>query len=375
LADDPDLQVTLVTWVQGEAPEHLAMTQSIVDEFVALPLEPAGMSASRRALRHLRFVAGGPPTYVQLMADERRLSVREIAPRAGSFDVVVLEEEALADMGLPDLGAPVVLHRLNVFERVLADVPEPNLLKRTIARLERPGWRRFDRRVSGLADRVIATTPESAALLRPMAPDVPVEVVTNGVELPELPVRPSDGVDVAFIGWMSYPANVDAARWFVAEIWPKVRAQAEWSRCRIIGREPSPRVTMLAGPDVVVTGEVADVVASCVGVRVGIAPLRGGMGIKNKTLEYLAMGLPVVATPAGVEGLPRPLGGVVEAADEAGFAEAVLRLLRCPAEADALGAAGRSYVGTHFSWPSIGHRYAALLRGSGEAGRWRVVGA
>lgn len=356
-----DIHVTLVTWIAGEPPEHVDRVRAAVDNLIALPLDAARTAVLVRLLRHLRFFVGGPPAYVQAMAEERQSGLDAMSMPAG-FDLIVLEEEALADMGLPDLGAPVVLHRLNVFERVVADVAPQNWFRRLTRRPELAAWRRFDRRVSERATHVIATTTDSAAVLRDIAPQVPLDVVTNGVEIPQRALRPSEGLDVAFIGWMGYPANVDAARWLVEEIWPRVRVEVPGSRVRIIGREPSPSVWALARDDVVVTGEVPDVVEAAAGARVGVVPLRGGMGIKNKTLELLAMGLPVVSTPAGVEGLPAPLAGVMEPGSDANaFAEAIIRLLRDPAEADALGAAGRAYVAAAFSWEPIGRRYAEIL--------------
>lgn len=362
--------VTLLTWSRPDAPaEHRQAVRAAVTELVDLPLRDAPMSLPRRLGRHARFLVGGRPTYVQAMAVERGLTRKGVAAigrrviqASGIPDLVVLEEEALADMPRPRLDRPVVLHRLNIFERVVRDVEPQNWFRRLTRAPELRAWRRFDRRVSMSATALVATTPDSANVLRLLAPHIPVHVITNGVEVGRIRHRPSEGADVAFIGWMGYPANVDAARWFVGQIWPIVRSAVPEANVRIIGREPAPAVLNLASDDVIVTGEVRDVAEASTGVRVGIVPLRGGMGIKNKTLELLAMGLPVVSTPAGVEGLPKPRAGVTETeADAVGFARAVVDLLHDPDRADSLGAAGRRYVTDTFAWPPIAADYAELL--------------
>ena len=46
-------------------------------------------------------------------------------------------------------------------------------------------------------------------------------------------------------------------------------------------------------------------------------PLRVGRGVQNKVLEALAMALPVVATPAGVEGIEAGLGQIKPSMDQA----------------------------------------------------------
>ena len=361
LAADDGFHVTLLTWeAPDDDPEYVTAVAGVVDDLVLAPLTSAASSPARRIWRQARFFAGGPPPYVQALAEERRS--RPALPALPAVDAVVLEEEALVDLEVAPPGVPVVLHRLNVFSELMADVPHGGAVRRFIRPLELRAWRRFDRRVSRAAAAVVAVTPESAEILRGLVPSVPVHVVTNGVVAPPEPLCPSAGRDVAFIGWMGYPANVDAVRWFATEVWPLVRRAAPGSRLRIIGREPAPAVTALAGDDIDVTGEVPDVVAAAAGCRVGVVPLRGGMGIKNKTLELLAMGLPVVSTPAGAEGLPAPREGVLEPGTEPeAFAAAVAGLLADGEEADRLGAAGRAYVQAHFSWEAIGRYYVEVL--------------
>ena len=358
LAAADRFHVTLLTWdAPDDDPEQVATVAGVVDDLLLAPLAPAPSSPARRLWRQARFFAGGPPPYVQELADERRSR-----PALPMVDGVVLEEEALVDLDVAPSGVPVVLHRLNVFSELMADVPHGGAARRVIRPLELRAWRRFDRHVSRAATAVVAVTPESAEILRGLVPSVPVHVVTNGVVPPPEPLQPSAGRDVAFVGWMGYPANVDAVRWFATEVWPLVRRTAPGSRLRIIGREPAPAVLSLAGDDIVVTGEVPDVVAAAAGCRVGVVPLRGGMGIKNKTLELLAMGLPVVSTPAGAEGLPVPRDGVLEPGTKpAAFAAAVAGLLADGEEADRLGAAGRDYVRNRFSWEAIGRAYVDVL--------------
>jgi glycosyltransferase involved in cell wall biosynthesis len=205
---------------------------------------------------------------------------------------------------------------------------------------------------------LIATTDESAALLAPRSGGVPVHVVTNGVEVPAEAHVPSAGADVAFIGWMAYPPNVEAACFLVESVWPRVRSRLPGATLRLIGREPVDAVRALAGPDVVVTGEVPDVVAAAAGVRVGVVSLTGGMGIKNKTLELMAMGLPVVSTEVGAEGVDAGRDdGLLVASEPRELAALVVELLDDGPRADRLGAAARAYTDRAFGWDAIGEQY------------------
>lgn len=61
-------------------------------------------------------------------------------------------------------------------------------------------------------------------------------------------------------------------------------------------------------------------------MTLAVAPLRQGGGIKIKVIEYLAAGIPTVASPVGAEGVrPSPLLRVC--ADSAEFVSACLDIL------------------------------------------------
>jgi glycosyltransferase involved in cell wall biosynthesis len=62
--------------------------------------------------------------------------------------------------------------------------------------------------------------------------------------------------------------------------------------------------------------------------RVAVVPLRCGAGVKRKVVEALRLGLPLVTTTVGAQGLPG-LEAVAAVEDEgAAFAAAVVALLR-----------------------------------------------
>jgi thymidylate kinase len=94
------------------------------------------------------------------------------------------------------------------------------------------------------------------------------------------------------------------------------------------------------------------------------APLRFAAGIQNKLIEALAMELPVVAADVAAAGLrvgdrEPPL---MVADDDESLAAAIAGLMKDAARRAGLGAAGRSYVETHFSWERSAAAVDAALR-------------
>ena len=104
---------------------------------------------------------------------------------------------------------------------------------------------------------------------------------------------------------------------------------------------------------------------------IGVLPSKAE-GLPNAVLEYLAAGLPTVASRVGgnAEIVQDGVTGVLVAAqNSAALAQGLLRLLRNPQEAAAMGKAGREYVSTNFSYQRLientDQLYTELLRSRG----------
>ncbi|TVV76125.1 TIGR03087 family PEP-CTERM/XrtA system glycosyltransferase [Sphingomonas solaris] len=186
-----------------------------------------------------------------------------------------------------------------------------------------------------------------------------VQALGNGVDLaffdPAVAVeRPNVPTPlIVFTGQMDYPPNMAAVIRFARESLPAIRATVPGATFAIVGRNPAPAVRALAAlPGVIVTGAVADVRGWLAAAAVVVAPLDLARGIQNKVLEAMAMGRPVVASPAAFEGIEAVAGAELIVADAAGEAVAVIGLLTRPDAAARLGLAARARLVADYSWES-----------------------
>jgi len=144
--------------------------------------------------------------------------------------------------------------------------------------------------------------------------------------------------------------NLDGLRWFLAECWPLIRAAAPEARLDLCGS--AGRALAALPPGVVALGLVPDLGAVLHRAACAVAPVLAGSGLKIKMLDYLAHGLPVVATPLAAAGMPLEDGDVpvaVAAAPEA-FAAAALRFgLADPAGQAAQETAALTWLGRHYA--------------------------
>src|SRR5690349_14725518 len=157
--------------------------------------------------------------------------------------------------------------------------------------------------------------------------------------------------DLMFVAGFGHPPNADAAAWFVREILPRIQAHHPGVCLDLVGSNPSAEVLALRAPNIDVTGFVSDEeLARRYGhVRVVVAPLRYGGGMKGKVIEAMRFGVPCVTTSAGTQGLDRA-GAFLPASDDPdAFAGLVLRLLQDDAEWRRVSAEALAFVRAHFT--------------------------
>jgi GT2 family glycosyltransferase/glycosyltransferase involved in cell wall biosynthesis len=134
-------------------------------------------------------------------------------------------------------------------------------------------------------------------------PDKSVEVVSNIVEIPGSKTPFSLRRDFLFIGSFLHPPNTDAVVFFMREIYPLVQPRLPEANFYIIGNKAPPEVIALATEKVIVAGLQPDVGPYFESVKLSIAPLRWGAGVKGKVNQSMAFGVPVVGSSIAVEGM------------------------------------------------------------------------
>ncbi|MEO5717601.1 MAG: glycosyltransferase [Chthoniobacterales bacterium] len=205
----------------------------------------------------------------------------------------------------------------------------------------------------GLIDRADETWVVSTAeqeLLAQARPDTVVHVISNIVDSPGSAVPFSARRDFLFIGSFQHTPNIDAVLFFAREIYPLVKPSISTAKFFIIGDKAPPEVIALADENVVVTGLVPDARAYFDNVKLSIAPLRYGAGVKGKINQSMGLGVPVIATSIAVEGMGLTDRKDVMVADEpAEFARALLEVYSSPVLWEQISKAGVHKTETTFS--------------------------
>ncbi|RLP54821.1 MAG: glycosyltransferase [Ketobacter sp.] len=176
-------------------------------------------------------------------------------------------------------------------------------------------------------DASIVHSTAELELLRPELPMTRLHVFPLILDVRGTEMSFDDRRDLIFVGGYQHAPNADAVKYMVDEIMPLLRYMLPGVRFYAVGSQPPEYIQSLACEDVIVTGFVEDLSEVLDKMRVSVAPLRFGAGIKGKIGSAMASGLPVVTTSLGAEGMSLSHGENVLIADGSkSFAEAVVRL-------------------------------------------------
>jgi glycosyltransferase involved in cell wall biosynthesis len=182
-------------------------------------------------------------------------------------------------------------------------------------------------------------------------------VVQNGIDTQNINlVNNQNTHKLLFMGTMTYYPNIDAMLYFVDRILPELTKTNSQINLAIAGRKPPSVVQNLANLNssleiIADPEDMSQIARSC---SISIVPLRLGSGTRIKILHAMAMGLPVVSTSLGCEGLDVVDGVHLLIRDEPkAFAEAILQLDRDLDLWQQLRDNGRNLVETKYDWQQI----------------------
>jgi glycosyltransferase involved in cell wall biosynthesis len=260
--------------------------------------------------------------------------------------------------------------------------------------LDSEWWRERSRRFSGLkakvyeaeaerlraveilgarhATRCLVTTSQVAKLVTSFAPSASVTVVPEGVDLdePSPHVRSGAGPVIAFNPCLERDSEARAATQFCDEVLPRVHTRVGRAKLLIGCKSLFPLARRLTSlPGVEVAAPITSLRALLRRAAVAVAPKRFGTETQRGLLEAMAMGVPVITTADGIDGIPLQHGReVFVESSAAGFSERLIELLQNPMLREAMGTKGRAFIRLHYSSAAAASRLSHVMEASVNGG-------
>ena len=155
-------------------------------------------------------------------------------------------------------------------------------------------------------------------------------------------------ISIFHIGSMEWQANEQGVMWFLKKVWPRVLSAQPNVKFHLAGKGLSKTDPRFFQTGIVNHGEVDDAEVFMQSHGIMIVPIQAGSGIRIKSLEAMALGVPVVSTSIGAQGLTVESGTQMLIADDPeGFADGIIQLLLNPAASQAMTQQARVYVEQH----------------------------
>jgi glycosyltransferase involved in cell wall biosynthesis len=325
-------------------------------------------------------IRGHSPTHTARRALLRNMEWRDVLAKA---DLIEIHWKGGYELGLlPEA------RRLNPSARIVViciDVASDQDRVRGVGQKRDLGWlyrrttlgliRQRERQLINQASMVCVFHESDLAKLRRIGVTIRAEVTPPPIVAEGDEFRPSSGKIVLFVGLMSREVNIEGVKWFLEQVWPKVRASQPEARFVVAGADPPDSLRSESELGFNVIGEfdhLNDIYATA---RVAVAPLLRGSGTKYKVLEGMVRSIPVVATPIAAAGIAETIGNEVFAAisnDPTIFAARIVALLSDYNDAVETGRRGRDAMLSCYNPKKAGARlqemYLDLMSNSAAHG-------
>ncbi|MEL6939464.1 MAG: glycosyltransferase [Cyanobacteria bacterium J06598_1] len=355
--------------------EEVAALGEWVDELAVFPQIPKESQAKGKWAQIARlgeFALEGTPPSVSSTHSPRMQKWVDEKIASQQFDAITCEHCVNEAYLPPDILSYIPVAVVNIHSSVygtcahqlaggMAEKPWRD-------RINLPLLKRYEHRYCQKFSDLVVTTTEDCQQIAEISGKESIHVISNGVDLEAFTPRQQDpgGHKLVFIGAMDNLPNIDAVTYLAKDIFPLVQQQYPDATLSLVGSRPVPAVQELANiPGVVVTGRVPEMTPYLHESTVCVVPMRTGYGIKNKTIEAMAAGIPVVASDRGLEGLDVDNDNIPKRALRANTpeesAQAIGQLFESAALRQQLSENGRRMIEAGYTWAIAGEQYEKVL--------------
>ena len=270
------------------------------------------------------------------------------------IDVLHVDQLNMMRFVPPEWQGTVILDEHNavwqVFDRLRRG--EPNPLKRWFLGRETRIIGKLEGRACSRAQVVLAVSEQDKQALKMVADEsTPIEVVPITVDAEHftsiLNARNPQPDRLLTIGTMFWMPNSQGVSWWLHGGYELLRTICPDLTYDIVGARPPRALQLLAVryEGVTLHGYVADTLSFWTRASALAVPILSGGGVRVKILEAMAMGVPVVSTTIGCEGLNVRTGEHLLVADTPeAFAHAIAKILRDKALAVRLAQNARQLI-------------------------------
>lgn len=359
--------VTLASYVRPDEEAYVPVLKQVCEQVYTAPIQ---RSRARDAYYLLRSFLSGRPFLIERDDLPNMRSLVNRLLKEETFDYALADQLTMTQflLGENRQGKPRIIFDAHnavwtIVERMKHSVP---WLLKPATYIEAQRVKHYEGVLTREFDHTLAVTDVDRQYLLEAVQEVDRSAVAACAEkITVIPIsidtqllqpiqRNLGSKNILTLGTLHYPPNADGIRWFIQEVFPRIRQEEPQVNLVIVGKNPPRDFVQFAAENpqnVKVTGYVPDLKPYLADAALLVIPVRAGSGMRVRILEALAEGMPVVTTTIGLEGIEAAPGEDVLVADTpSAFAEAVLALLRNTALQDKLAQNSRRLAEARYDW-------------------------
>ena len=210
---------------------------------------------------------------------------------------------------------------------------------------------------------ILAITDEDCKYISSVLKENKIFTVPNGISIPNgvnesgFITRKYRSPYLVFIGSLDYKPNIESIFFTVENLWPAIHTKFPNMTFRIVGRAPTAelvkKVRNVRGVELV--GPVENVSEYYLNSKCFLGPIFSGGGMKNKFLESLSAGTPVITTSEGAIGINMKTGFHGKIANtKSELLKATFDILSCSEDEYSRYVNSSVLLAREYSWERIG---------------------
>lgn len=242
---------------------------------------------------------------------------------------------------------------------------ENNIIKKYYYCLQNKLVRYFEKKIYQKVDKIIFVSEHDKTFsIHNYKNIVPTkfENIRNGVEIYSLSSRPktSNQINLGFSGLFQYQPNYEAGLFILQKIAPKLIEIDKRFFFHLIGKTPPEIFFKLASKypnNIVVTGYVDNVQEYLSNIDIFLSPLFIGSGMKNKILQAMGLGIPIIANSVSMDGIHQMKSGVncivCDSTDEEDWVKEIIDLSSNTTKMIMFSEKTKNIIKLDYQWSSI----------------------